>query len=193
MKTMTARNRAAVLAVVLLAIPASMSGGTARTRTPPPLTTAYRAWKNLTPQPQVVPYALSIQCAHVTQAQINAALKNHGPHTWREITVYANPTAVATLDDPKAREFPPGAAIAKEKRSVGGGTGVEGVALMVKHPAGEYAESGGWEFMYIPNGGDKGSGQGYQGCVSCHRAGATKDYVFGVYVFGLYGPPLKRR
>ncbi len=90
--------------------------------------------------------------------------------------VYANLLASAALQDSSSRTFPPGAMIAKEKR---GGSEKDGVAFMVKRPAGEFAQSGGWEFSYFrPSGGAKPS---YETCISCHRAGGAKDYVFGRY------------
>jgi hypothetical protein len=51
----------------------------------------------------------------------------------------------------------------------------EGVAFMIKHPKGEFASSDGWEFVYFPTPTSRAS---YTRCVSCHRSGASKDYVF---------------
>ena len=60
----------------------------------------------------------------------------------------------------------------------------EAVAFMIKHPKGKFAESGGWEFLYYPSTGPAPSpahaGE-YKGCVTCHRAGAKRDYVFGTF------------
>jgi hypothetical protein len=44
---------------------------------------SYRSWKDLTPQPELVPYELAIQCARVTPEQLERARKNHGLHALR--------------------------------------------------------------------------------------------------------------
>ena len=53
-----------------------------------------------------------------------------------------------------------------------------GVAFMIKHRKGRFAESGGWEFAYSPAGDAKAS---TSRCVACHEAAPTRDYVFGRY------------
>ena len=139
---------------------------------------SYRGWKDLTPAPQFVPYELAIQCANVTPEQLERARKNHGPHTNRWIKVYANPLAAAALKDPSTKVFPVGSVIAKEKLEALQDTRTDGVAFMIKRPKGQFVESDGWEFRYRP---PRAGGGDYKGCIACHRAGATKDYVFGHY------------
>jgi hypothetical protein len=136
---------------------------------------AYRSWKALTPEARLVPFELAIRCAPVTAEQLDTVRKSHGPHTARWIRVYANPLAATALQDERSRVFPVGAVIAKEKLRAPDDARADGVAFMIKRPKGQFVESDGWEFLYRPAGPEKAS---YDGCIACHRAGATKDYVF---------------
>jgi len=133
----------------------------------------FRSWGKLTSQPEMVPYELSILCAARPPTRQN--LERHGPHTNHFIMVFANSLAYEAIHDASASTFPPGAIIAKEKLR---GSEVDGVAFMVKHPAGEFTESGGWEFLYFSSSGARPT---YETCIGCHRAGGTKDFVFGRY------------
>ena len=142
---------------------------------PSPLS-AYRSWKALTSAPQPIPYQLAQLCAAMAPALPKAP--DHGPHANRWVMVYANPAADAALTSASVTKFPAGAIIAKEKRTTADAAHPEGVAFMVKHRAGEFAGSGGWEFLYYPSAGASAS---YEGCISCHRARGKKDYVFGSY------------
>lgn len=144
----------------------------------------YRSWKTLTTEAQLVPHELAVQCAPLTPQQLQIARKSHGPHTDRWVKVYANPTALRALRDKAAMTFPPGSVIAKEKLRRPGDVQAEGVAFMIKHPQGAFAESGGWEFLYHPATGARAT---YDGCAACHRAGGAKDYVFGSH--GRESPP----
>jgi hypothetical protein len=137
---------------------------------------AYRSWKALTPEARLVPFELAIQCAPITAEQLDKARKGNGPHTSRWIRVFANPLAATALQDQRSRVFPVGAVIAKEKLRAPDDARAEGVGFMIKRPKGQFVESDGWEFLYRPAGPEKAS---YEGCIACHRAGATKDYVFG--------------
>jgi len=139
----------------------------------PQALSAFRTWKKLTSEPQLVPYVMSIACAMPTPEE---TLERHGPHANRWIMVYANPAAAATLMDGSVTQFPAGAVIAKEKLTRPGAT--EGVAFMVKHRAGEFAASDGWEFLYYPS---SARASNYDACINCHKAGGKKDYVFGAY------------
>lgn len=98
----------------------------------------------------------------------------YGPHAGRWVGLYANALALGALKANDSTGFPPGAVIAKEKLRRPTEELPEGVAFMIKHGKGEFAESGGWEFAYYPS----SSGASYRQCVSCHRAGGVKDYVF---------------
>jgi hypothetical protein len=106
------------------------------------------------------------------------ARKEHGPHTNRWIRVYANASALDALRDDGTEAFPPGSILVKEKLRHPADAQPEGVAFMIKHPDGAFAASGGWEFRYAPGTGTLGE---YGSCASCHRVGATKDYVFARY------------
>jgi hypothetical protein len=73
--------------------------------------------------------------------------------------------------------------IAKEKlRWVEAGKPMEldGVAFMVKRAGAEFRGSGGWEFLFFPEG--KGSARKtHEACAGCHRAASARDYVLGAY------------
>jgi predicted small secreted protein len=140
----------------------------------------YRSWAKLTREAQLVPYELSILCASVKPRVED--LKKHGPHTNRWIMVYANSLAEAALRNQATVELPAGAILVKEKLRNPGASDTEGVAFMVKHVKGEFPASGGWEFLYYPPyQPDADTKPSYETCITCHRAGAAKDYVFGRY------------
>ena len=134
----------------------------------------YLSWTELTPGPRLMPYEMAVACmpATVTPEQ---ARKSHGPHANLWAAVYANPAALAALKTKNSMDFPAGAVLAKEKRRQREDLTPEGVAFMIKHPKGEFLGSDGWEFVYFPSPGNHSS---YSRCVSCHRSGASKDYVF---------------
>ncbi len=134
----------------------------------------YRSWTELTPGPRLMPYELTVACMPAV-ARPDEARKTHGPHADLWAAVYANPAALATLKTRNSTGFPAGAIIAKEKRRKREDRTPEGVAFMIKHPKGELVGSDGWEFVYYPSPGNRSS---YARCVSCHRSGASKDYVF---------------
>jgi len=140
----------------------------------PQALSTFRTWKKLTSEPQLVPYVVAYLCAVPRPAE---TLTRHGPHANRWIMVYANPVASAALADNAAAQFPVGAIIAKEKMTSSGAT--EGVAFMVKHRAGEFAASDGWEFLYYPAA--SGQAANYDACINCHKSGGKKDYVFAAH------------
>lgn len=72
------------------------------------------------------------------QRRLRAAKKAYGVHAERYVRVYANPVAVTTLLDPTAKQFSPGAIIAKEKLNTPSDDVPEGVAFMIKHAAGRF-------------------------------------------------------
>lgn len=161
-----------VLAVVAAALQMAPRGGATDSTLE-----SYRSWAPLTPEATLVPYRLAIQCARVTEAEVEAAQKSHGPHANRWIRVYANPLAESALKDARTTVFPVGAMIAKEKLRDPGDAHPEGVAFMIKRSQEQFPGSDGWEFLYRPAA-EPGS---YDGCIACHRAGGHKDYVFGRY------------
>jgi len=134
----------------------------------------YASWTELTPGPRLMPYELATLCMPAV-ARPGDARKSHGPHANLWASVYANPAALATLKTKNSADFPTGSIIAKEKRRQREDHTPEGVAFMIKHPKGEFTDSGGWEFVYFPSPGNR---SGYARCISCHRSGASKDYVF---------------
>ena len=134
----------------------------------------YASWTELTPGPRLMPYELTVLCMPAAMRP-DEARKSHGPHANLWASVYANPAALATLKTKTSTGFPAGAIIAKEKRRHREDGTPEGVAFMIKHRKGEFADSDGWEFVYFPSLGNRSS---YARCVSCHRSGASKDYVF---------------
>jgi len=137
----------------------------------------YASWTELTPGPQLMPYGLSLLCMPAAMRPDDAR-KTDGPHANLWAAVYANPAALETLKTKSSTEFPAGAIIAKEKRRQRDDSTPEGVAFMIKHPKGEFADSDGWEFVYFPAPSNRSS---YARCVSCHRSGGLKDYVFSPF------------
>lgn len=171
---MSLRNCAlAAAAGLLLMAPATAPKGSISI---PSALAEYRSWSELTPGPRLLPYELTVACMPYV-AQPGEARKTHGPHADLWASVYANPAALATLKTKNSTSFPAGAIIAKEKRRQRDDSAPEGVAFMIKHPNGEFAASDGWEFVYYPSPENRPS---YARCVSCHRSGASKDYVFSI-------------
>ncbi len=176
------RTRLFILASMLAAGATSSLAEPAAAPAIPARLTSYRAWKPLTTAPRPVPLQLAQLCAPALQgapppasASLNAT---YGPHANRWIVVFANPAAASALADPTVRQFPAGAMIAKEKRRTAGADHPDGVGFMIKHKAGEFAASDGWEFGYFPA---PDNAVDYSACVACHKARGNKDYVFGRY------------
>jgi hypothetical protein len=138
----------------------------------------FKEWTSLLQSPAPVPLELWIRCMASTPADWTQARKKHGPHTEHFIQVYANQIAAQALRQAKIGLFPTGAVIAKEKLVDTPQGTVAGVAFMIKRGTPQFAGTGGWEFAYYPRSGDTGS---IQACAACHRAVASKDYVFGQY------------
>ena len=91
----------------------------------------------------------------------------------------ADPVASESVLAESKRPFPAGTVIAKEKLAGSPHGTVEGVAFMVKHQQSDFPDTSGWEFLYFPSSGD--DRRTHESCASCHRAVATRDYVFGRY------------
>ncbi len=140
----------------------------------PALLEAYRGWWS--GEVHAVSIPLSMLCAALPEKELARrraeAQRAHGPHAEHYLRVYANPAARSTDRDAKA--FAVGSIIAKEKLSSSQAPKADGVAFMIKHPAGTFPSSGDWEFRYYP----ESQGSSYAGCIECHRAGASQDFVF---------------
>jgi Cytochrome P460 len=138
----------------------------------------YKEWKTMLESPKPVPLALWIQCIAPTPADWSKAKEKYGPHSDYYIQVYANQIASQILLAGKKGTFPTGAVIAKEKL-IDSSTGtVVGVAFMIKRSEPKFASTGGWEFSYYPR---SDAAASMQECGNCHRAVASRDYVFGTY------------
>jgi Cytochrome P460 len=137
-----------------------------------------KEWKTMLESPKPVPLALWLQCIAPTPADWSKAKEKYGPHSAHYIQVYANQIANHTLLGGKRGTFPTGAVIAKEKLMDSSTGTVVGVAFMIKRSEPKFASTGGWEFSYYPRSDDTAS---MQECGNCHRAVASRDYVFGPY------------
>lgn len=138
----------------------------------------YKEWRAQLQSPEPVPLELWIRCVAPTPNDWSQAREKYGPHSEHYIQVYANLIALQTLGQGKGGLFLPGAVIAKEKLMDSPQGTVAGVAFMIKRGTPQFASTGGWEFTYYPRSGDSAS---IQGCATCHRSAAAKDYVFGQY------------
>jgi hypothetical protein len=138
----------------------------------------YKEWKTLLESPKPVPLALWIQCIAPTPVDWSKAKEKYGPHSDHYIQVYANQIASQTLLRGKGGTFPTGAVIAKEKLMDSSTGTVVGAAFMIKRSEPKFASTGGWEFSYYPRSDDTAS---MQECGNCHRAVASRDYVFSPY------------
>jgi Cytochrome P460 len=135
----------------------------------------YRGWTPWLKTPHRIPHELAMRCAAPTPAEWAEAAKRHGPHTSREIQVYANAAAAAPRT---GAVFSVGAIIAKEK-FVRTPT-PEGVGFMMKRAGPEFQDTGGWEFSYFPSrAADRRTI--HEACAACHRSASRTDYVFGTY------------
>lgn len=138
----------------------------------------YRSWQALEEAARPVPRALAVLCAPLSKRRFEeiyaAESKTYGLHTGRYIRVFANPVALQSLRHGDRGAFPAGAVVVKEKLVRPDDRAAEAVAFMIKHQAGEFTESGGWEFRYYP----MFSEASYASCVECHRDGGARDYVF---------------
>jgi cytochrome P460 len=178
-RTIPALISAAVSLVLILAV---APGNAVQKILPLPAElSAYRSWKPLIKTPFEVPYELWIQCVAPSRQDLESARTAHGPHAQRVIQVYANRDAERTAKNKNASPFPAGSILAKEKltKTTGGDTEFSGVAFMIKRSAGQFPETGGWEFLYFPAGGDSKTLQ--QSCGGCHKT-APRDYVFADYL-----------
>ncbi|HVE70532.1 MAG TPA: cytochrome P460 family protein [Thermoanaerobaculia bacterium] len=124
-----------------------------------------------------MPRELAMACAPHSMS-LDDPEKKYGPHAMRWVRVYANESAAAAMRKEGRTRFPAGSILAKEKLVDREGEDFDAVAFMVKHEEGKFEKSGGWEFLFYPapEGADA-----YDGCVTCHRVGAKRDYVFGTF------------
>jgi hypothetical protein len=187
------RHLAIGFVFLVLAGPLTMASKEAGLRGLPRPLHNYRQWTQFLEGPRPVPFELWIRCMAPTPADWKAARETYGPHAERFVQVYGNELAVRALPSSaiaargrstEGRSFPIGTAIAKEKLSREVNATPEGVAFMIKRGTPRFADSGGWEFLYFPNGGPSTRAQQratHEGCASCHRAARSRDYVFEAY------------
>lgn len=138
----------------------------------------YKEWTPLHTSPYAVPLDLYLRCMAPTQADWARARQKYGPHSEHYVQVYGNQVAIKALGA-KARHFPTGTVIAKEKLAESPDGDAEGVAFMVKRGTPQFAKTEGWEFIYYPQSGD--SSRTHEHCAGCHQTAASTDYVFGQY------------
>jgi|HubBroStandDraft_5_1064220.scaffolds.fasta_scaffold15972_2 hypothetical protein len=138
----------------------------------------YKDWKKQVDAPTPVPFALWAQCTMPAPTDLEDARRKYGPHNDHYIQVYANPVAAQHLLPGNKGPFPTGSVIAKEKLFDSAAGTVFGVAFMTKRSEPKFASSGGWEFSYYPQSSEPASADG---CVNCHVAAASTDYIFGQY------------
>ncbi len=145
----------------------------------PPELAPYRNWIQLLKYPRPVPARLWLQCAPVTEADLEAARKEYGPHTFRYITVLGNERAAKSLAQSTPGPLPVGSIIAKEKQPVSPDAAPDGIGFMIRRAAPAFAETDGWEFLFFPASGDRK--QTHDACAACHRSAPSGNYVFGSY------------
>jgi hypothetical protein len=167
-----------VLLAAALAVSA-LSSALARGQTPVEFA-EYTSWGPILKEPHMVPIELAMRCVAPTDADWAAARATHGPHTERVIRVWGNPAAVAALKaNPETPRFPVGVAIAKGKFTSFDDRSARGVGIMVKRSGPAFAETGGWEFLYQPDGPDPAAT--HRACASCRQRASRSDLVFGRY------------
>lgn len=167
---------AAILLGVTFQSSSDSSGGAVITL--PPELAGYRQWKQLVTSPYEVPMRLWMLCRAPTMDDWNAAREEYGPHTRFLIRVYGNAVAVKAFSAGGHGPFPVGAMIAKEKFAGSPHGRAAGIAFMVKRAEPEFADTGGWQFLYYPSGIDRQAMR--HACAPCHHNAPT-DYVFGTY------------
>lgn len=139
----------------------------------------YRSWKPQIKGPYEVPWESWIRCTSPTDADKETARESHGPHSAKQIQVYANQAAERVFKG-KSKMFPIGSIIAKEKLLLQyHGPEFSGIAFMIKRSPEKFPETGGWEFQYFPSS-ESEQQQIQSTCSGCHKTAPT-DYVFADY------------
>jgi hypothetical protein len=146
----------------------------------------YRRLEQVTREPVYVNFELAILCRGASQAEVDTARKQFGPHAHTAISIYMNDAAARSFKE-NAPTYPVGSIIVKEKkalsyragdRSTGMTKAHDGVGGMIKRPPGYDSQHGDWEYFYFedPRKIERGK---IASCVQCHAGAAAKDYVFG--------------
>lgn len=177
---MKARN-AGLAALFLIGVAAALLPARTRPSTDlrlPDEFASYREWLSLLKTPTPVPRELWLRCVAPTEDDWAKARKKYGPHTRLYIRVFGNKVVAGALAEGKGKSFPVGSVIAKEKLGMSPDGKADGVAIMVKRGKAQFAETGGWQFLYFPPGDPVRT---HRACAECHSAAATTDYVFGRY------------
>ena len=138
----------------------------------------YRTWTRATKEPHAVGFQLSRLCRSPTPQEWEEVRKSVGPHMQRYVHVYANPVAAETLMGRVRGPFPVGSILAKEKLVLPDSSHPEGIGFMVKRSGSSFRSTGGWEFLFFPEKGDRTVT--HAACAACH-IGSKRDYVMGVY------------
>jgi hypothetical protein len=150
------------------------------------IATTYTSLRKMTDQPVYVNRELAYLCSGVTQAEVEAARKDSGPHANTAVTIYMNDLAAKVFGMPNPT-YPVGAIIVKEKKPLAYWSTTrphtwqqanDGVGGMIKRPAGYDSAHGDWEYFYFEDPQIIESGK-ITSCVQCHGGAANRDYVFG--------------
>ncbi len=136
----------------------------------------YRTFSQLTEEPRYVAPLTALLCRTPDKAVLDRELTLTGPHTRVAVHYYANPAASGAIVA-KAKAFPPGSVIVKEKLSPQ--KTVSEVAGMIKREAGYDPRNGDWEFFFEAADGTFSSGK-LNNCIECHRR-ADRDHVYRLW------------
>jgi hypothetical protein len=139
--------------------------------------TFYRNFVRLTERPHPVAPLTAALCTIPSQAVVEREMQVSGPHYQTSVHLYASRSALPTIKS-RARPFPAGAVIVKEKLASDGK--VSGVGGMIKRRPGYDAANGDWEYFYFGGPGEFSSGR-IESCVTCHRAAKSTDHVYSVW------------
>ena len=173
------RNRPSALGIGLLLYVTAL-GGAARadepTITEQSAFSFYKTLSLLTPKPIFVSRRLVAACTAPSLSAYEEERRRAGPHADTMVNLYANDIAKKAIEA-KARRFPTGAVIVKEKfEHDAAATAVGG---MVKRAPGFDPAHGDWEYFYAVRSGGFASGR-LSTCIGCHRQAKSDDYVFSL-------------
>lgn len=141
----------------------------------------YKNWTKVNEKPQMIPSAISAQCARPSQAQIDADAKN--PHNDKFINVYVNDIGKDEMMNKKAPSFPFGTIIVKEKLTTAESKEPELLTVMIKREKNYNPKVGDWEFLTFNGAGTETTARGkLENCQTCHLVEKRTDYVSRRYL-----------